>query len=46
MKTFFLMCETLCPTVEAYEQALELFAKNTHIGNLRKAERIPFYYYY
>lgn len=40
MKTFFLMCESLCPTAEAYEQALELFAKNNHVGNLRKSEKI------
>lgn len=40
MKTFFEMCEHLCPNQQAYEEILELFSKNTHIGNLRKAERI------
>jgi len=40
MKTFFAMCERLVPTVEAYEDAVDLFAKDTHIGNLRKMEQI------
>eukprot|EP00026_Physarum_polycephalum_P008059 Phypoly_transcript_08136.p1 GENE.Phypoly_transcript_08136~~Phypoly_transcript_08136.p1 ORF type:complete len:430 (+),score=66.51 Phypoly_transcript_08136:1-1290(+) len=40
MKTFFKMCEVLCPNPEAYEQIIELFSQNSHVGNLRKAEQI------
>ena len=42
MKTFFKMCEYLCPNPEAYEEILDLFAQNTHVGNMRKAESILF----
>eukprot|EP01111_Echinosteliopsis_oligospora_P016157 TRINITY_DN6603_c1_g1_i4.p1 TRINITY_DN6603_c1_g1~~TRINITY_DN6603_c1_g1_i4.p1 ORF type:complete len:330 (+),score=73.36 TRINITY_DN6603_c1_g1_i4:76-1065(+) len=40
LKSFMKMCETLSPSEKAFEETMDLFSVDSHIGNLRKAEHI------
>lgn len=39
-KAFMQMTLTIVPSVKSYQEIIELFARDTHVGNIRKAEEI------